>query len=80
LDYEGSFSVRLKNKASEGISIKGVSTKGNIIKVAHGRAYQTPGGIQFYAEDIPFYWGYVFIKEIRDSDNQIIWQNYNYKK
>ena len=78
-EYQGSYSVVLTDYAATDNLPTGASVHGKTVSVSRGRIKQVMGGIQFYAYEQPFFWGYKFIKEVRDGNGNLIWQNYNYR-
>lgn len=78
-EYEGAFSVELTHEADKSIVPASAVIKGDTIYFSDGRIKQTIGGIQLYSSDQPFFWGYVFLKVIRDGKGKLIWVNYNYR-
>jgi len=78
-EYQGSYSVLLTDDASTDRLPSTVSIHGRIVRVAVGRVKQTMGGIQCYSYEVPFYWGYDCMKEIRDGAGNLIWQNRHYQ-
>ena len=77
-EYEGSFSVELTSDADKSIVPSSAEIRDNTVHVRHGRIKQTMGGIQLYSKDSPFYWGYPYIKVIRDGNRNLLWVNYKY--
>lgn len=77
--YEGGFSVELTNAADKTVAPKSVKFDGNTARISNGRIKQTIGGIQLHSEQEPFYWGYSFIKVIRDGTGTPLWVNYDYR-
>ena len=78
-EYEGAFSVELTHEADKSIVPAGVKIKGDTIYVSNGRIKQTIGGIQLRSLNQPFFWGYQFLKVIRDGKGNLIWVNYTYR-
>lgn len=78
-EHQGSYSVVLTDDATTDHLPTGVSVRGKTVSVPRGRIKQVMGGIQFYADEQPFSWGYKFIKEVRDGNDNLVWQNYNYR-
>ncbi|MES2223484.1 MAG: hypothetical protein V4469_00965 [Patescibacteria group bacterium] len=77
--HDGGFSVELTpNAVREGLPT-GVVLDGDFAHVANGRIRQSMGAIQLFSGDAPFYWRYGSIKAIRDSDNNLLWVNYDYR-
>lgn len=77
--HDGSFSVILTDDATTDHVPRGAQVDGHTVRVQNGRVKQVMGGIQLYANDEPFAWGYKYIKEIRDGKNNLLWQNFNYR-
>lgn len=75
--YQGAYTVEFYPDANiERLSnFTGVSVCGKTVSVYAGRVLQIMGGIQFYACKQPFAWSYNYIKRIKDSDGEILWQN-----
>lgn len=78
-ECQGSYSVLLTDDAKTDHLPPGAYLYGRTVRVRYGRIKQVMGGIQFYAKDTPFSWGYKFIKEIRGEGDRLIWQNDNYR-
>jgi len=78
-EHRGSYSVLLTDNASTDHLPSEASLMGRTVRVENGRIRQVMGGIQFYADGKPLYWGYKFIKEIRDGAGKLIWQNWDYR-
>lgn len=79
-EYEGSYSVLLADDAETDLLPHGATLHGHVVHVRNGCIKQTIGGIQFYAEGKPFCWSYKRIKEIRDSNDKLLWQNRDCRK
>lgn len=79
--YKGAFTVELWRNASLSV-VKETNAfiSGKTINVPKGSVQQVIGGIQFYAEDKCFSWGYKFIKEIKNNKGEIIWENWDKKE
>ncbi|MHB0865462.1 MAG: hypothetical protein ACYC1Y_00960 [Minisyncoccota bacterium] len=77
--HQGPFSVELTDDADKSIAPATVKFEGNVAHVEDGYIKQTVGRIQLYASEKPFYWGYAFIKVIRDGNRKPIWVNYHYR-
>ncbi len=78
--YDGPYEVELWRNASHDVIPKEFTTiSGNIVKVSTGKVHQGMGGIQLYAGDKPFWWGYYFIKKITDYKGNILWKNWDSK-
>ena len=80
LEYAGAYFVSLTKNAVTDHLPKMAFEQGKVVYTQNGRIKQTMGGIQFYASEEPFSWDYKFIKEIRDKNWNLIWQNWNYNK
>ncbi len=80
--YKGSFSVETWRKADMNIDVpkSAVTIQNNVVHVKNGSVQQVMGGIQFYAENSPFSWGYMYIKKITDSEGNILWENWDKKE
>lgn len=78
-EYQGAFSVELTDAADLSHVPEGVSVAGQTATVARGRIKQVMGGIQLYALEQPFCWGYKFIKAIRDGSGKLLWVNRDYR-
>lgn len=77
--HQGAFSVELTDDAPISIVPSSAVVDGNKVIVREGRIEQTIGGIQLYASEQPFSWGYSMIKEIRDGDKNLLWINSRYQ-
>lgn len=79
LDHTGSYTIELEPNAPKDCvpELSSVTTNGNIVTVLDGTAHQSMGGIQFYAENTPFSWGYQHLRYIKDADNNILWKNWD---
>lgn len=78
-EHNGAFSVELVGGADKSIIPSSAQIRGNTVVVQSGRIKQTIGGIQLYSQESPFYWGYPWIKVIRDSEGNLLWVNYNHR-
>lgn len=81
-EYDGGYSVELTEDADTSfLSLTGfVEVVDSVVTVERGRIKQTMGGVQLYAGDSSFHWGYRFIKRIRKADDgSMIWQNSNHE-
>lgn len=79
-EYQGKYLILLTDEALTDNVPRNAYVSGHAVRVDHGRIKQSMGGIQFYAMEQPFAWNYKFIKEIRDSNNDLIWQNWDYRQ
>lgn len=82
-EHQGSYLVFLTDDAGMDYLPVGARLVGGAektVRVEHGRIKQVMGGIQFYAGEQPFAWGYKFIKKICDGMGNVIWQNYDYRE
>lgn len=75
--YQGSYIVEVWRNALLNHLPSTVKINGNLIIVSEGLVQQVIGGIQFYANNEPFSWGYRFIKKITGSNNEILWENWD---
>ena len=80
--YEGPFQVHLTDDATfdKMPDRKNVQVDGTIITVGDDPAYagrieQGRGGIQLYAGDQPFYFGYKYLIRLTKPDGELIWEN-----
>jgi hypothetical protein len=73
--YKGKYSVTTRNITPT--EPRGCSLIGNTIYVYSGSVQQVMGGIQFYAGEIPFSFGYNYLECIKDENGTILWENYN---
>lgn len=78
-EHDGAFSVELVPGTNKNIAPSSVEVQGDTVHVRHGRIKQSMGGIQLYSHEEPFYWGYSFIKVIRDGQGNLLWVNYKYR-
>ncbi len=78
-EHDGAFSVELTPEADMGIVPSSAEIRGNTVHVRQGRIKQKMGAIQFHSVESPFYWGYKFIKVIRDGDGNLLWVNYDHR-
>ena len=78
-EHQGTYSVVLTDNADTSRLPEGILLQKRTISVENGRIKQTMGGIQFYVNEQPFCWSYSFIKEIRNSNGKLIWQNRDYE-
>lgn len=78
-EYNGAFSVELVPGADKSVVPQTAIVDGDIVRVNKGRIKQSIGGIQLYSEGNPFYWGYIWIKVIRNKNDDLLWVNYNYR-
>ncbi len=76
-EHQGAYSVELTPEAETNRVPEGVRVNGTVVTVEVGRVKQTMGGIQLYALEKPFYWGYSYIRCIRDGDGKLLWVNNN---
>ena len=75
--YQGAYTVDLQPGAKTD-HLPGLATvKGNTVSVQRGTVQQVMGGIQFYADQRPFSWGYQFIRRISDAQGQTLWENWD---
>ena len=73
--YNGAYVVLLTDDTATDRLPSSVLVHGKTVRVAHGLVTQSIGGIQFYADGQPFFWRYKFVKEVRDKNGKLIWQN-----
>ncbi len=77
--HDGAFSVELTPDADKNIAPSTAEIRGDIVHVKNGHIKQNPGAIQFVSEGKPFYWGYKWIKVIRDGGGNILWVNQDHR-
>ena len=74
--YANAFSVELwRDFTTDHLPTTGVTIRGNTVYVANGSVQQVMGGIQFYAGNAPFSWGYYYIRRILDAEGNELWHN-----
>ena len=77
--YQGPYTVELFPDASTEHLPFGATFNNGVVSVDVETIQQVMGGIQFYANHKPFSWGYDFIKRIKDSEGEVLWENWNAK-
>lgn len=78
-EYKGTFSVELVPNADKSIAPHASVIDGDTVTVSNGRVRQSMGGIQLYSnKEEPFFWGYKYVKVIRNEHGGLLWVNYNY--
>ncbi len=77
--HDGPFSVELTPDANKLIAPPGARIEGDTLHFRSGRVSQSVGGIQFFSSGKHFYWGYKFLKVIRDGAGNLLWVNDNYR-
>ncbi len=75
--YQGAYTVELQPGAKTDHLPGSATVRGNTVSVQRGTVQQVMGGIQFYAEQRPFSWGYQFIRRISDAQGQTLWKNWD---
>lgn len=78
--YKGAFTVETWRNAPMDTVLSPARVSGKFIHVSDGTIQQVLGGIQFYAGDQPFSWGYKYIKKISDSNGNVLWENWDEKE
>lgn len=78
-EHQGAFSVELTDDADKSVAPESVVFDDQTAIIMYGHIKQTVGGIQLYAGDVPFYWGYRFIKAIRDGNRNLLWVNRDHR-
>jgi hypothetical protein len=76
--YYGNFSIELVPNADKSRVPKNShnSIDNNIVTINNGAINHRSGGIQLYdSRRTQFYWGYHFIKCLRDKDGALLWVN-----
>ena len=77
-EHNGGYAVLLTDDTVTDRLPSSVLVHGKTVRVEHGLVAQSIGGIQFYSDGQPFFWRYKFVKEVRNKDGKLIWQNNTY--
>ena len=75
--YKGKYSIKLRQGTVTDNLPDGTKLEGKVLTVENGTVQQVIGGIQFYAGDSPFSFGYRFIDSISDGTGKLLWKNRN---
>lgn len=78
--HDGAFSVELTDDADMSIAPSSTRIIGQTVHVDYGYVTQSMGGIQLSSKGNQFFWGYRFIKVIRDSSGNLLWVNSNQQR
>ncbi len=75
--YNGTFSVLLTDKAStdNAASVPGVVVGKEMVTVPSGSFSIVDGGIECHYEKRRFYWNSRYVRQIKDGDGNLLWQN-----
>lgn len=79
-EHEGAFAVILIEGTPTHLVPPEASVINGVVRVSEGKVFQAMGGIQFYACDKYFTWGYSRIIGIFDGNWQPIWINHAYNQ
>lgn len=84
--YQGPFTIELVPDHNLTLSHVPSTTPGVVISadrktitVAIGRVVSVTGGLQFYAYEIPFSFGWNLVNRVLDNNDEVLWQNWYYK-
>jgi len=78
-EYRGGFFLEITEDADVSvIPMDKVEMSGTKICVPLGRANVVMGGLQFHANEIPFGFGWDYVKIVADEKGNVLWKNKDY--